>query len=70
MPKNDQVTTDERKAERTDQPAVLTDGKRFHGTVVCEWRNDRAVAMSEKAREAAKRHGQRNKEALTELAKW
>ncbi len=48
MPKKNQATTEERKAERTDQPAPV----------------------SEEVREAAKHHIERNKEALTELAKW
>lgn len=48
MPRKDQVTTEERKAERTDQRA----------------------ATPEEVREAVERGLQRNKEALTELAKW
>ncbi len=48
MPKKDHAKTEERKAERADQP----------------------VRMSEEVREAAEHHIERNKEALTELAKW
>ena len=60
MPKKDEVKTDERKAERADQQVRATE----------EQRGDEAVGMSEEAREAAEHHIERNKEALTELAKW
>jgi len=60
MPKKSQVTTEERKAERTDQPVRTTEEQPDAGT----------VAMSEEVREAAQHHIERNKEALAELAKW
>jgi len=72
MPKKDEARTEERKAERADQPVRATDEQRDDGTITATEGSlgDEAVGMSEEGREAVDRGLERNRKALTVLAKW